>query len=224
MDNQRINELPPDKGTYPFTSDNEQDYYSKTRENILAALPVNAGRMLELGCAMGNTLRAAKSLGRATEIVGVDINNLPVTGLDCFICGDIEQLTLPYPDGYFDTIIMADVLEHLRDPWQTLVKVSRYLKPGGYTLISMPNIRELRAITTIFFGGRFAYQECGIMDRTHLRFFCRQDMLAMVSAAGLAVEQVRFDLSPNRAIFNRLTCGMFEEFLVIQYLLLARKC
>lgn len=199
-------------------ADKAGEYFSHARENIIALLPDGSNRVLEIGCGFGNTLIEAKRRGKASEIIGVDINNLSVSGeLDGFIVGNIETASLPYSQEYFDAIILADVLEHLQDPWRVLKNVMHYLKKGGICIISIPNIRELRTIGGILLKGRFEYRDCGILDKTHLRFFCKKDIVQLIHSAGLEINKIDFKISPRRKLFNGITLGFFEDILVDQY-------
>lgn len=202
----------------PLYNDKDREYFSHKRENIIALLPDGPHKVLEIGCGFGNTLIEAKKWGKASEIVGVDINNLSVLSeLDEFIVGDIETISLPYSQEYFDAIILGDVLEHLQDPWTALKNVTYYLKKGGICIISIPNFRELRTIAGILLKGRFEYQDYGILDRTHLRFFCKKDVVQLISDAGLEIDKIDFKISPRRKLFNSIFLGFFEDILVEQY-------
>jgi len=61
------------------------------------------------------------------------------------------------------------------------------------------------------------------MDKTHLRFFARQNILKLINYAGLTVERIDARLTPRRAKLNRLIPGLFEGFLANQYIVIARK-
>lgn len=187
-------------------------------------MPAGRNKVLEVGCGTGQTLLGLEKLGKAAEIVGVDIVDLKPQGLHGFICRDIEKTELPYPSEYFDVIICADVLEHLYDPWGTIRKLSMYLKTGGIFLASLPNMREIRTISLIFAAGDFKYEKEGILDKTHLRFFCRKNMIDLVMQAGLEIECILCrELSRKRKWLNFLTLGMMEGLLAHQYTIIARK-
>lgn len=212
------------KAASSLYSEKGGDYFSKTRNSVIALLPDGPNKVMEIGCGFGKTLIEAKRRGKASELVGVDIKDSPLSGeLDAFITGKIETVSLPFPHGYFDAIILADVLEHLDDPWSTLKNVLFFLKPGGVCVISIPNIRELRTIAGILLRGRFEYQELGILDKTHIRFFCKKDIVQLIVEADLEIEVINFGLSPKRSFFNRVTLRFFEDFLVQQYVIRSRK-
>ena len=106
------------------------------------------------------------------------------------IPGDLEQPlwhdTLVHEAKRFDYIILADVLEHLRDPWKTLGQAASLLKPEGSIWISVPNIGH-NGILIELLNGRFDYREIGLMDNTHLRFFTARSLAQMVERAGLKI-------------------------------------
>jgi 2-polyprenyl-3-methyl-5-hydroxy-6-metoxy-1,4-benzoquinol methylase len=203
-------------------SDKKDDYYELVREDIIALVPGSQNRILEIGCGRGNTLLRLKQLDKATEIVGVDIKKYE-TGLDKFICGDIEQLELSYPENHFDVIIAADVLEHLIDPWSALKKLTSHLKPGGTFIASIPNVRELKTLYNIMIKGTFEYAEFGILDRTHLRFFCKRNIIDLINDAGLKIDAIHHNFTKKRSRLNLLTLGFLKDFLIVQYLVKAKK-
>ncbi len=101
------------------------------------------------------------------------------------------------PDRYpfhgsqlFDVILFSDMLEHLTDPLEVLMRHYQLLAPGGQILISLPNV----AIWNVRFAlllGQFNYGDTGTLDRTHMRFFTRSSFRRFQSEAGLAVSRKR---------------------------------
>lgn len=203
-----------------------KNYFSNTRYDLIRLIECNNCKVLEIGCGSGATLIELKKQGKASYTVGVDIVDMDQSNkLDKFILADIETENLDLPNEYFDVIICADVLEHLRDPWSALKKLKNYLKNGGIIVASIPNIREIKTIFNIVIKGDFKYVDSGILDKTHLRFFCRKNILELFEEAGLKVIKITHNLNygSKRYILNRITFGIFEEFLVIQYLIVAKK-
>ena len=100
---------------------------------------------------------------------------------------------IPLLEGPFDAIVYADVLEHLVDPLRVLFELNRHLAPGGFVIVSVPNIAHLYIRLLLLFG-RFDYLDRGILDRTHLRFFTARSLRAFIADAGLVVE--RFTATP----------------------------
>ena len=67
-------------------------------------------------------------------------------------------------------MVMGDVLEHLRDPLNSLRHAVRKLKPSGFVVTSLPNIAH-GDVRMALMQGKFRYRETGLLDRTHMRFF-----------------------------------------------------
>jgi 2-polyprenyl-3-methyl-5-hydroxy-6-metoxy-1,4-benzoquinol methylase len=201
-------------------------YFSLIRYDIINLIQCNKCNILEIGCGEGNTLLELKRQGKAKFIVGVDIVDLNQSvKLDRFILANIETDNIDLPTNYFDIIICADVLEHLINPWDVLEKIKKFLKPDGIIIASIPNIREFDTLRSIIIKGDFKYVENGVLDKTHLRFFCKKNIIELFERSGYKVEKITFDLSlaPKRNLLLKLSCGILEEFLVVQYLVVARK-
>jgi len=93
------------------------------------------------------------------------------------------------PDGTYDAVVCADVLEHLPDPLTVLKQLVKAAKPGATFFISVPNIAHLSVRLMLLFG-YFPKMERGILDRTHLQFLTRDTAAALLESAGLSIENV----------------------------------
>jgi 2-polyprenyl-3-methyl-5-hydroxy-6-metoxy-1,4-benzoquinol methylase len=211
----------------------QRGYFSIERQDLFELVPAGApARVLEIGAAEGSTLIALKRSGKAHEVVGVEMIALPggtqnSSEIDRFIIADVEQQSLDLEPDSFDLIICGDVLEHMRDPWKTLQYLAGFLRPRGMFLISLPNIRYWRALGRIILGD-FRYAPSGVLDRTHLRFFCKKNMLELVQGSGLQLRHVEPSFRRQPALrrdrsLNALTLGLAEQFLAQQYVILCEK-
>lgn len=182
--------------------------------------------MLDVGCGQGILGAALKRRG-AERVVGIELN--PVAAevargvLDDVLVCDVEQTELPFEHGSFDVLLYGDVLEHLVDPWAVLRAHRVLLRPGGRVIVSVPNIGYWEVIRDLL-RGRWEYASHGTLDATHLRFFTRRGLEALIRGAGLEVESVVTSI-PARgkaAWLNRLTRERFEHLLVWRYVVVAR--
>lgn len=151
--------------------------------------PIN---ILEIGCGTGATLLHIKNLYKNANLYGIEKGkNSAKIASTCanIINEDIEKLILPYEENFFDYIILGDILEHLQDPWKLLKKLKPCLKSDGYILAGIPNIMHISIIREII-NGSFSYQESGILDKTHLRFFTLNEIAKMFSISNLQIEEV----------------------------------
>ncbi len=209
--------------------DKQAWYYAFVRRDIEPLLPSRSERVLEIGCGGGGTLAWLKESGRAQWTAGIELS--PEAGavargrVDELHCGDVDQLLANFPAASFDLILCLDVLEHLLDPWATLQKLQALLCPGGRIISSLPNIRHHSVVLPLLFAGRWEYQDAGIMDRTHLRFFSRKGIAAMMSRAGL--REIRalptFAWGSWDKWKDWATFGLLRGLLAFQYLVLAER-
>ncbi|MDX6699293.1 MAG: hypothetical protein QOE65_2690 [Solirubrobacteraceae bacterium] len=168
------------------------DAYENARPDVQALVPRHARRILDVGCAAG-ALGAALKARQDVEVVGIDADpeyaRLARERLDRVVEGDVETVDLDAL-GRFDCLVVADVLEHLRDPWATLRALAERLEPGATAVVSLPNVRRWDTVWTLLRRGVFPRAEVGTFDRTHLHWFTRADALHMLETAGLRVERV----------------------------------
>ncbi|MEZ0542591.1 class I SAM-dependent methyltransferase [Fibrella arboris] len=209
----------------------QTNYFSQVREDLIGQIPHSpTTRLLEIGAGGCDTLVAVKERKLASEVFGVELFSIENSNqqnplIDKLFIGNIEQTLPDFPIGYFDIILCGDVLEHLVDPWSTVQKISRFLKKGGLIIISCPNIREIINWSRILVTGRFQYETSGIMDKTHLRFFCKKDLIEMMTTSEL--EPVRaidnYFITPRRKKFRLLHLGILDPFLAPQTIVVSKK-
>lgn len=202
------------------------DYYAHERREIIDEVARGANVVLEVGCAEGRLGATLKAEGRAPWVTGLELMEEAAEQarhvLDQVLVGDLQQMELPFPRDHFDVIICADVLEHLVDPWAQLQRLMVHLKPGGIVIASLPNVRNWRVLAPLLFKGRWEYQDAGIMDRTHLRFFTRQEMISFFAACGLKPVKVT-PLGRRSRQFYRFGLKFLGELFAVQYVLVGVK-
>jgi len=204
----------------------DEGYFTRPREDILSLIPPEVQRILDVGCGKG--ILGKKLCEQQKEVFGIEkdpvIAQEAAKHLQKVIIGDIESISLPFSDSYFDCLIFADVLEHLQDPWSVLRKLRKYLCKGGKVIASIPNVQHYKVIRSLI-RGHWNYTQSGILDISHLRFFTIEGIRDLFEQAGYKVEQV---IGKRRASFkykllNILAFGRLEHFLVKQYLIVAQK-
>lgn len=148
-------------------------------------------RVLEIGCSTGYLSEAMARQG--CRVTGVEID--PVAGEEAkrhceqVLIGDIETLDLSALGSGYEVLMLADVLEHLRDPVTALKRLAPLLAPGGYAVISVPNVGNW-GMRLALLAGRWEYTERGILDRTHLRFFTLRTIVRAVRDAGYSLRNL----------------------------------
>jgi len=206
-----------------------ESYYQCCRRDLLDLVPPSfvPERVLDVGCAEGGNAPELRRMG-AKVLVGVEIDHRAAAvakqRFDRVIERSIEEgEALGLEPGSFSLIICADVLEHLVDPWSTLRYLRTLVAPDGYLLASIPNVRFYGVLLPLLFWGRFEYGVSGVLDITHLRFFTRPGIDAMLRQAGWLPARWSSDrLGLKHRLVNSLTLGLIRDFLVVQHYVLAR--
>lgn len=106
---------------------------------------VPSGRLLDIGCGVGETLIAARDAG--FDPIGLDIGEYSVE--HCRGLGfEVHRASITrtgLPDNSFDVVTMWDVIEHIPRTSEGLREVWRILKPGGLAVVMTPSGEYLRA-------------------------------------------------------------------------------
>lgn len=167
-------------------------YYENTRPEVAALVPPSAREVVDVGCGAGGLGRTLKAARAGIAVRGVE----PVESQaalaraaldDVHVAGADDPLPASWPAP--DCVIFADVLEHLVDPWATVRRYRKVLRPGGSLVVSIPNVAH-RSVLRGLLRHRWDYDVEGILDRTHLRFFTRETALELVEQGGFTVRTV----------------------------------
>ncbi len=170
-------------------------------EGLLDLITAPPGLVLDVGCFCGAVGHRLKARYPGVRVVGVEpleqAANEARLVLDEVLAGKLEDVDLASAgvvDGSADVIVLADVLEHMYDPWRALQNLRELLRPGGIVLASIPNIRNWVVLEQLI-QGDFEYAEAGILDITHLRFFTLNGVRRLFGETGYRVDQIlhRFD-------------------------------
>jgi 2-polyprenyl-3-methyl-5-hydroxy-6-metoxy-1,4-benzoquinol methylase len=173
-------------------------YYENVNLALANQLPESV-EILDVGCGYGAIWEKFKHT--KNHVLGLDSSEAPlkvakdrmneVCLANITDAGEVEKVL---KDRKFDLIVLADILEHVYDPFSTLSIYKPYLKPGGKFLISIPNIGVWYFRLSILFG-QFNYSDSGILDRTHIRFFTLESFRKLLHAANLKI--IKEDFNPG---------------------------
>jgi 2-polyprenyl-3-methyl-5-hydroxy-6-metoxy-1,4-benzoquinol methylase len=144
-------------------------------------------KVLDLGAADGSVAETLGQMGCQVWGVEFDPSAAAIAEAHCeeVVVADLNDLDFSgcFPDQRFDVVLMLDILEHLADPAKVLSRVADVLAPGGWGVISLPNVAHI-SLRLELMAGRFTYRDVGLLDRTHLRFFDRDGVDDLLDAAG----------------------------------------
>jgi 2-polyprenyl-3-methyl-5-hydroxy-6-metoxy-1,4-benzoquinol methylase len=209
-----------------FAQTDAPAYFDAERWDMLAELEPPYGRVLDVGCGTGATARSLRERG-AEQLVGVEPTPAAAAAarevFDTLHEGRIEDVIgSGVLTGPFDCILLYDVLEHLVDPSAVLDALRPLAAPGGRVHVSVPNARHWSLVRDLLLRGTFGYTEWGHRDATHLRWFTRRDIEALVTGADFRVERSNGGVFGRNVAVNRLTGGRLEELVALQWHVLAR--
>ena len=188
-------------------------------DRLSTALVPENSKVLELGCATGFMGRYFRRR-RHCQVIGVDIN--PAVKPD--IVGNLNLAatwTKIKKFQPFDLVFASAIIEHLANPEATLQLIKAVLKPEGMLIITAPNVAHWRQRFKLL-RGHWDYEDYGLLDRTHLRFFTYFSFQKLIRSAGFKVIAVKIDPAGGVKYFNWLF-KYFPNFYAHQICIQAQK-
>lgn len=173
----------PDPIRYDYAPDDPENAAYK----IAAQIP-KGGRVLDVGCGSGVVSAIVQKLA-GCELTGIEPDHERVVlarqrGLN--VIEGFFTLEKCSGLGPFDAIIFADVLEHMSNPGSIILIAKQLLARDGCIVASVPNIAHW-SVRFDLIRGRFKYEDCGIMDATHLRWFTHDSLKEFFERLGFEV-------------------------------------
>lgn len=203
------------------------NYFNWVRREIEPLLPKGSpSRILEVGAGAGGTLKWLKTIYPSAETTAVEINAALLPDLqqnvDIPVIAPIDEAIAHLKT--YDLMLLLDVLEHLPDPSLILKKLSKLLEPGGQIIVSVPNIAHLSVSLPLLLKRRFDYQDAGILDRTHLKFFVEDTAIGLLNDAKFSVTAglISGIQGTKSRLLDLLSFGVLRHHLAQQYIMLGQ--
>ena len=211
--------------------------YSSHRMALELIQKVNPRRVLDVGCGAGFVARECEKAG--ARVTGLDKSPPPPDAMSEFISARLDEDECPVNLSDFDLVLLLDIIEHLNEPEQFLLKLREsYQGPRGTVpgpppvILSTPNVAFVTVRLNLLLG-KFPYAERGILDVTHRRLFTRGSLLRMLEDCGYQIEKVLpvpvpFDavfggrLGPPLTYLSRLLCAVWPRLFAFQFIVLCR--
>lgn len=199
-------------------------YDDQVRQDILRMIPADGKVIASIGC--GPAATEAELVRQGRLVHGVDVAEAirevaggRLTSIRIIRPGD----AVPFEANTLDGLILADVIEHIPRAWESLAEFARCVKPGGWVVISVPNMRNLDAMIAYTLRGDWPEEETGIFDRTHVQFMTHKRLARWIRQAGLVAEQwyPRPDprhprRTPIMRVLNTVLLGMLSHVMDFQ--------
>lgn len=190
--------------------------------------------ILEIGCNCGATLIEVKNRYKNSNLYGLDFNQYTakIANYNANVqTTKIQYIDLSiYEESFFDYVILGDIIEHVYNPKELLTNIFKYLKKDGYIISTIPNIMHFSIIRDLLYGN-WTYQDAGILDKTHLRFFTKNEIIKMFNECGYSelnmgmneMFTTESDISFIEQLSNLSSQELKEEYIAYQYIIKAKK-
>jgi len=173
-------------------------YKVKPRKDLLDLLDIRPASILEVGCADGTNLLFFRD-----QLVSAGVAVERLTGVDSQRtrnCRNYERFDFVHATAEafidacrerFDLILLSDVVEHLYNPWRALTALRERLTEDGRLLVSVPNLQNAQYVSAVL-SGRFYYEDSGLFDVTHIRFFSAETLVALLQGCGYELRRTGY--------------------------------
>lgn len=221
-----VHQTPPPRSA--LDEELKGQYYGNARPEVFSYLPLQVGRLLDVGCGHGAFGALVKERLHA-EVQGIElypeVAQVAAGRLDRVHCGDALTMLAQTPLAYFDCVTFNDVLEHLVDPAALLRAVRQHLSPGGVVVASLPNVRHYAVLADLLLRGDWDYADYGVLDRTHLRFFTHKSIRKLFAETGYELtrmEGINGPTSRRGRVLSRLLPTPLQDIQYLQFVCVAR--
>jgi SAM-dependent methyltransferase len=194
----------------------EKQYYSNLRLDLVKLISIEKiENILEIGGGEFDTLKYVVNKYNCNG-VGVDIRIPSDTDKIKFYQYDLDKIDNSFLNGQkFDLIIAGDVLEHTIYPEKVIEKLNSLLNNSGVFILSVPNIRSLRALYFIFIKGVFPRNDNGLFDRTHRSWFTYKNIEFILKSNNFEIVNYKPLGRLEKFFFGRKS--FVSEFLALQH-------
>jgi hypothetical protein len=182
--------------------------HDNVNHDLLGLVPAGVERVVEVGCSSGAMGAAFLDKNPDCEYIGIEsvaeYAEVARGRVSEVVVADIEMMEDRSFEILFptDCWIFGDVLEHLYDPWKTLKRIQASMSGRGCVVACIPNAQHW-SVQARLNTGLFQYEDAGLLDRTHIRFFTRKTIIELFGASGLEIEEMGgrvFEEGPARGV------------------------
>ena len=216
-------------------------FHDVVNAELLSIIPQDRKSVIEIGCMSGALARAYKAVNKSVHYMGIDIHKGYLEHAAKY-CDTTDSFDIEEKDDYFyranekvDCWIFGDVLEHLRNPWSVLSSIRSVIPANGVVAACIPNAQHWSLIAKLAVGD-FRYENSGLLDKTHLRWFTRQTAIELFTNTGFDIVDIKVRVLNGRSIDQKFLGSLVDfavthgvdnrtaisDLLTFQYILLAK--
>lgn len=212
-------------------------YFNKENTAVLGSIPANVTNILDVGCGTGVHAAAIRRLRPAVHIDGITVSDSEANEArnicDQVWIYNLEHGLPPETMRSYDCILCSHVIEHICWPERMLGDINRVLsKTNGILIVALPNLFFINRRFRILLGS-FQYEEEGLWDETHFRWYTFLSGRRLIESAGFEVLKAEgsgyLPLGPIRKLFpflcqkvDSFVCGLWPGLFGWQFLYIAK--
>ena len=183
----------------------------KRKENVLLDKIIEVfksekkGRILDLGCARGDYSIELKRIGY--DVIAADAfgDFQYKDEIEFKICDVTEEL--PFPDESFDYVLLAEIMEHLKNPYFVMKEINRVLRKSGKIILSTPNILNIKSRIRFLIEGSYEYFRESPLDQIEMF----KENLYQIHVFPLRYQELEFLLHDCRFRIDRIFTSLYEN-------------
>lgn len=206
-----------------------ENYFNNLRPEMIPFYPKNGKNVLDVGCGNGIFAKHLKET-KNIEAWGLEMSEknaiLASQVLDKVLIGTCEDKIDELPNNYFDAIYFNDILEHIYNPQEVLERIKIKLKDDGVIISSIPNVRYHDVLFNYLLKKKWEYQESGVLDFTHLKFYTKHSITNLYKKSGYDVivnEGINKTKSIRPYIFNFFIGFTAMDIFYLQFATVVKK-
>ncbi|MFA7342820.1 MAG: class I SAM-dependent methyltransferase [Terrimicrobiaceae bacterium] len=189
-------------------SADKKSYKNDGNAAVLRRVPATVGTVLDVGCGAGDNARILKAAGKVVDGITLSASERDEASKFCrgVVIHNLEQGLPAGLSGSYDLVLCSHVLEHICWPNKLLHDIRDRLVPGGLLVVALPNMLFYKNRWKLL-AGRFEYEESGLMDNTHFRWYTFASAQRLLASSGFEVVTAEaegsFPIPFRRSLFSR---------------------
>ncbi len=192
----------------------EKIYANPGNPEVLRWVPEDAKCVMDLGCGSGGN--ASQLAARVERIDGVTLSDDEAARARKFcrevFVHNLEEGLPPGTHPPYDVILASHVLEHICFPEKLLRDVAAQLSPDGILIVALPNLMNFKYRFPLLLG-KFEYEDGGIMDNTHFRWYTFASARRLLEAHGFRVIRAYASGHFPMPLFGRLVPSALRRWI-----------
>jgi len=165
-------------------------YSDAVKNELWSVIPKDGAIIGSIGCGYATTEACLMNSEREVHGIDISIEAIEIASKRLTSARVISvDNRKPFAENSLDGLILPDVLEHIPLAWEYLQEYSKMVKPGGWVVISVPNMRYLPVLAILCIKGDWYEVPQDIFDKTHVQVMTHKRLMRWCAGANLSLER-----------------------------------